>query len=86
MAKKIYVSEPKILAPTGPDEVWLCFQVFEWDQGQLGYIYPPCNEEGRVAMVWGDGIVEIRQKAIDNLLSYFPDITSNDIIFLGGWN
>jgi hypothetical protein len=86
MATKIYVAEPKFVLPLGTDDVVLCFQVLEWPQGQFPNLYPPCNPgTGSVSVAWGEGVVEVRQKAIDMLLEAFPDATSNDIIFLGGW-
>jgi hypothetical protein len=83
--KKVYIAEPKLVAGTGSESSTLCYQVFEWEEGVPGLAHAPCSDEGRVAFLWGEGINDIRQRVIDNVLASFPGITSNDIIFLGGW-
>jgi len=87
MAKKIYVAEPKIVINTTDFSLMtLCYAIYEWEQGELAIAHVPCSDEARIEFEWGEGIVEIRQRVADDLLASFPDISSNDIIFLGGWN
>jgi hypothetical protein len=84
--KRVYVSEPKLLIPaSSPDELLLCYAIVEWEQGSVAVSHPPCNQETAVPVAFGDTAVEIKAKIIDNLLATIAGITSNDIIFLGGW-
>jgi hypothetical protein len=83
--KKLYIAEPKLVASTGTETSTVCYSVFEWEQGLVGIQHAPCADEGRVEMPWGSTIADVRQLVIDKLLASFPDISSNDIIFLGGW-
>lgn len=87
MATKLYIAEPKISAFTAdPNSMTLCYAVYEWVQGSPALLHVPCSDEGRVDFTWGTTFAQIRDLVIASLLSFFPDATSNDIIFLGGWN
>lgn len=89
MAKKVYVEEPKVSIENDldPTNLLAIYPVIEWTEGQLAIVHPPgSNDAARVELIWGEGIAEIRQKAIAAILAFFPDVSSNDIIFLGGWN
>ena len=85
MAKKLYVAEPKIVAGTNVNTSTLCYMIFEWEQGMPGIGHIPCSDECRVEFPFGADINDIRQLVIDDLLENFQDVSSNDIIFLGGW-
>lgn len=86
MAKILYIYDPKLVAPTGSETVFLCYSLLEWEQGMTAIPHLPCNDETRVGLIWGDGLVEVKQKVIDNCIASFSGATSNDVIFLGGWN
>lgn len=86
MAKKIYVAEPKVVAGTNVNTTTLCYAVYEWTEGMPGVTHLPCADECRIEFPFGADINDIRALVITDLLENFPDISSNDIIFLGGWN
>jgi hypothetical protein len=83
--RKIYVYDPKPVVPVGTFTVFLCYSLLDWTEGEAAIPHVPGSEETRVELLWGDGLVEVKQKTIDNVVASFG-VTSNDIIFLGGWN
>jgi hypothetical protein len=84
--KKIYVQEPKFATPTGTEDVTVCYMLLEWEQGLLAIEHLPCSSDAcRVQLNWGDTAADLRQRVLDNILAHFTDVTSNDVIFLGGW-
>jgi hypothetical protein len=87
--KKVYVQEPKLAFQNDlePSHLLLIYGLIEWEEGMFAIQHAPGDSSAtRVDLLWGEGIVEVRQRAIDAILASFPDVTSNDIIFLGGWN
>jgi len=87
--KKIYVQEPRLLLEidADPASLLMIYGVSEWEQDALAIQHAPgSNDATQVPLLWGEGIAEIRSKAIDAILAFFPGTSSNDIIFLGGWN
>ena len=85
MSKKLYITEPKLMASVDAEFATLCYQVLEWEQGMVALAHGPCLEETRVSVPWGAQINDVRVLVLDKCLANFPDVTSNDIIFLGGW-
>ena len=84
--KKVYVSEPKVMFSGFPDSAILCYSLFEWEQGEFAVPHAPCSgDEARIMFAWGEDANTIRQRALDNVVANISGITSNDVIFLGGW-
>lgn len=86
MATKIYVTDPQFsIADPSPDRALLCYSINVWTQGLPPVPHAPCGQETIVSVAWGESGVSIQQKVIDNILANFPDVSSNDIVFLGAW-
>lgn len=85
--KKLYVSEPKVGAPTSnPDSLALCYSLYEWDEGMIALLHVPGSDEGQIEFLWGENPVQIKARIVADLLALFPTIVEADIIFLGGWS
>ena len=85
MARKIYVQQPTFSFPIGTEQVVCAYGILDWEEGRLAIENLPSSNDGtRVEVLWGDTVSVLRQKVLDNITTFYG-VSTNDIIFLGGW-